>query len=150
MAFSPETYVLLQGLIGKESEDVSDLKTRMTSAESDIDAIEAVIDSLDNNYLKITEVTVGDGLSARFDGLYNSGTDHTIITPVLHNTAATSYYGFIGLKSSGETRNIFLYWGSGSSALIPANLLNIVVRINKNDTVTWRAFSIDTVNFEVE
>ena len=150
MAFSPETYVLLQGLVGKESTDVSDLKTRMTDAESDIDSIETVINSLDSNYLKISELTVVDALSARFNTLYNSGTDNTIITPVAHNAASTSYYGFIGLKSSIEPRNIFLYWGSGSSALIPDNTLAIAVRVNKNDTVTWRAFAIDTVNFEVE
>lgn len=127
MAFSPETFALLQGMINSESADISTLKTKVGTLEENVT-------TLGNTKINIpspTKVT-NASLIQNLERMYSDGTDNTLIVQTYASGTYHVYHGMVGVKSSYWNPNRFIVWTQTD------NLIHLAYRYVLEDTsVEW-------------
>lgn len=124
MAFSPETYALLKGLLDTESADVDDLKTRTTDIET---ALTTKVGFVKEN-LSASTVT-------NITNVYEAATNLTFVSSC--HTSTTGLQGLIGFKRTATPVEKFIYVVAGSGGM---SLGIVVINHGESDTYSFYRF----------
>ena len=117
MAFSPETYILLQNAINSVDSKVSD-------QEDMIEALDDKIDSVDEKFASTftkTNYTASASILEKLEEIFTNAANNSFISTPYYNN--NNLYGIIGFKKATGANHkfIFILGGSGGQSIGIAN-----------------------------